>query len=187
MSFVKNLVIGLDIGTSSIKLVILNIRDNLIEFELSESIQDSLVNLPNKERNEQNVDIIFNILNHLIGKISGDRLERVKAIQLTGQMHGFLLWNTETGEHTNLVNWQDQRCTKEFLEKEIPIRSNVDLNSGYYTYFYYLFMFCLTIYNLNIGYGIATLFWYFFNGEKNNVYLSKYNACGTIQDYITYM
>ena len=127
----KNFVIGLDIGTSSIKLVVLNIKNNLVEFELSESLQDSSIKLPNKERFEQNVDIILNVLNNLMEKISDDKLVRVKAIQLTGQMHGFVLWNTETGEHTSLVNWQDQRCTKEFLENEIPIRSNVDLNSGY--------------------------------------------------------
>lgn len=166
MSPEKNLVIGFDIGTSSIKLILLNIENDTLESEFNESIHSSLINLPNKERHEQNVDIIVKIANSLMEKITDDKWQRVKGIQLTGQMHGILLWNTETNEHTNLVNWQDQRCSEEFLKNQIPIQSIVDLNSGY---------------------GIATLFWYLFNGEKENIFLKKYNAAGTIQDYITFM
>ena len=98
-------------------------------------------------------------------------------------MHGIVMWNSLTKEHSNLITWQgfvnfnsikfkffhiiisfkDGRCSKEFL-KNLPSKSISDLNSGY---------------------GCATLFCHALN--NNAEYLAKFNMAGTIHDYLTYL
>jgi hypothetical protein len=78
-------------------------------------------------------------------------------------MHGLVMWNSITKEHSNLINWQDGRCDQEFLSK-LPIKSKSDLNSGY---------------------GCASLYWLSLNGHKD--YLNKFDMSGTIHDYINYL
>jgi sugar (pentulose or hexulose) kinase len=102
----QDLVIGFDVGTSSLKLIVLNITNDKIELELSESTYDAIIQLPNKDLNEQNLDIILKITYNLFEKIPKIYWKRLKAIQLCGQMHGIILWNTNTKIHSNLVTWQ---------------------------------------------------------------------------------
>lgn len=102
----KDLILGFDIGTSSLKLIILNINNRKIEFELSKSTRDSLIIHENKNFSEQNVDVLLDLIKSLFEKIPASYLSRLKAVQLCGQMHGIVLWNKNTKIHSNLVTWQ---------------------------------------------------------------------------------
>ena len=86
---IKDLVVGFDIGTSSLKLVILDIisNSNNILLELNKSILNS--NITNKEKPnhcEQNVDVIIDSITDLFSQIPNVYFERIKAFQLCGQV-----------------------------------------------------------------------------------------------------
>ena len=103
---VKDLVIGLDIGTSSIKLGVFNLSKNSMELDLNQSTQSVRMMCKNILWNEQNVDEIVELVNSMFERIPDEVMRRVKGIQLCGQMHGVVLWNSSTGRHSTLVTWQ---------------------------------------------------------------------------------
>jgi sugar (pentulose or hexulose) kinase len=178
----KSYVIGLDIGTSSLKLVVFNLIDNKIQLELKKSTQEARIsnNDNSSLHNEQHVGVILELIQMLFVELPSEYYERLQGIQICGQMHGIVLWNTETKQHSNLITWQgkcaneypafemkpqralflDARCTPEFLSN-LPVKSLSELNAGY---------------------GCATLFWLRKFGD-----LTLYNSAGTIQDYVTFL
>lgn len=161
---VKNLILGLDIGTSSIKLVLFNEQTKQVEFELNRSTAKARIEQPNNPLlDEQDVDIIVDLLKGIFAEINDDYYKRLKAVRLCGQMHGIVLWNSLNHKHSSLVTWQDARCSKDFIES-LPVKSRNGLFSGY---------------------GCATLFWYALNGHKD--FIDKFDSSGTIHDYIAYL
>lgn len=104
----KDLLIGFDIGTSSLKLIILNENTNKIELELSKSTSRALVKCENSLFNEQDVDVLLGLVEELFGEIPNELYARVRAVQICGQMHGIVLWNKSQSTliHSNLVTWQ---------------------------------------------------------------------------------
>jgi len=82
----KNLGIGFDIGTSSLKLIIFNFDANKIELELNKSTQSSRISNDNLNFNEQNVDVILKLVEEIFSEIPKDYLPRIKAIQICGQV-----------------------------------------------------------------------------------------------------
>ncbi len=101
-------VIGLDIGTSSLKLVIFNLTDNKIQLELKKSTQEARI--PNGTdtylHNEQHVGVLIELIQTLFKEIPSELYQKFKGIQICGQMHGVVMWNTETKKHSNLITWQ---------------------------------------------------------------------------------
>ena len=83
----KDLIIGLDIGTSSIKLVVLDKRTRTIQLELVRSTQSARVCLQeNNQFDEQNVDILIEILYDIFKEIPKELYHQLKGIQLCGQV-----------------------------------------------------------------------------------------------------
>ena len=82
----KIFVIGLDIGTSSLKLIILNILTNELILELKKSTECSKVFLENKLYNEQNPNTIIELVENLIKDIPSNIFNRIKGWQLCGQV-----------------------------------------------------------------------------------------------------
>ncbi|XP_069800484.1 sedoheptulokinase isoform X2 [Dendropsophus ebraccatus] len=92
-------------------------------------------------------------------------------------MHGVLLWRTNQGCHwinsenrvfepkevSQLVTWEDGRCTADFLSSLPQPQSHLNVASGF---------------------GCATVFWYLKNRPE---FLQQYDAAGTIQDYVVSM
>lgn len=82
----KNLVMGLDMGTSSIKLLLLNIDTNQIELDLRKSTISAKLKTENELFNEQNVNTIVKLLTELLNEVPLGFVERIRAIQLCGQV-----------------------------------------------------------------------------------------------------
>lgn len=103
----KDLLIGFDIGTSSLKLIVLNVN-NKIELELTQSTDKARIESENSLFNEQNVNALNSLMEDLFNKIPNELYSRVKSVQCCGQMHGIVLWNTSDAKkiHSNLVTWQ---------------------------------------------------------------------------------
>ena len=83
-----NLVLGLDIGTSSLKLIVLNVRTLQTEFELNRPTLESRLSNENKDFNEQSVHVILRLVHEMFREIPGEVLNRVKAVQTCGQVIG---------------------------------------------------------------------------------------------------
>ena len=79
--------LGLDIGTSSIKLLVIDSETKQVVLQLSKSTQDSKVSYANnKEFNEQSVDVLLKLVADIFEEIPDRILSRVKGIQICGQV-----------------------------------------------------------------------------------------------------
>lgn len=144
------LILGIDLGTSRIKVALVTHGPNpKVETCLSRDIglctghsssNIKLSCLPMEHA--QDVEKIFHCLHLLLSTLSPLLMSRVTAIAVTGQMHGVVGWlgnglaflekssttkkkldvNVSAGGCGKLITWMDRRCTKEFLDS-LPIPS----------------------------------------------------------------
>ncbi|GFO25253.1 sedoheptulokinase-like [Plakobranchus ocellatus] len=167
--------LGIDLGTTSVKLVLLDKCGNV---EISESRQ-TLADVSSDAGEcgyEQDPSKIMATAEDLIHKVVASCKGNIKGVGITGQMHGVMLWKPEkhsakldsagtenTPHHSNLYTWQDQRCTPEFLAS-LPVQSDSQQT-------------------LSTGYGCATLFW-LAHYRSTLIKDQGFTACGTIMDYL---
>ena len=170
MAISANLVLGLDLGTTSVKVSVIDIQSRKVVAKQSKDTQAG-------EGAEQDVSKIISAVHNCIGRIPRDLLKNVTKIGVCGQMHGVLLWNRETAWNTtssdrfelgkgpisSLYTWQDSRCSLEFLSEIPKPDSHLRIASGY---------------------GCATLLWKLKNEPEE---LSLYSCAGTIQDFLVSM
>lgn len=173
--------LGIDIGTTSVKVCV--VRDGK-SLGTSKKVHESNMHKTDHPSahlfDEQNPYQIIQVLDDCIQQIQ-PLLKDVAEISVTGQMHGVVLWKRSQSvshvcqfasihsvyeklvvKNSNLVTWQDRRCSADFLRKLPP---------------------SLPFCNLSTGFGIATLAW--MNGEYRN--LDQYDMCGTIMDFVTWL
>ena len=117
-------VLGIDIGTKSVKVILSNAKDKTI---LNSSIKDTNSTIINQNQfyHEQNVDKIFETIREILNEMKGDGLNNVRHSGLTWQMHGVLFWNDDKDEsgynrHSNLITWMDQRCNADGFIESLP-------------------------------------------------------------------
>ena len=115
------LILGLDLGTTSVKCSIIDSQSCQI---LSQQNQDT-----HAGEGEQNVMEIINAVQKCLHLLPKEQLQRVQRIGVCGQMHGVVLWKAQTTERwtpelaglkeddvSPLFTWQDDKCTKDFLD-----------------------------------------------------------------------
>jgi len=169
-------VLGIDVGTTSVKVCLLN---TLTREVIVKHIKDTLSTLPSDEGVEgdkQDVTKIYSALHSCISRISKEHLRRVIHIAVCGQMHGVVYWRQADAWNRNskdqvevgggvssLYTWQDGRCSPEYLSTLPKPVSNLALNSGY---------------------GCATTFWHLHNNPE---FLKRYDRFGTVMDLIVSM
>ncbi|XP_012266582.2 sedoheptulokinase-like [Athalia rosae] len=173
----QELALGIDLGTTSVKVVVISTQSKQI---VSKQSKDTQANVPSDlgiEGNKQDVPKILSAVHSCVSRISRDLLRQVVHIGICGQMHGVTLWDHSAQEDDDdleekfkleipkekvspLYTWQDSRCDPEFLAALPKSKSHLPTHSGY---------------------GCATLFWFAKNKPEK---LSKYNRCGTVQDLV---
>ncbi|XP_011506363.1 PREDICTED: sedoheptulokinase-like [Ceratosolen solmsi marchali] len=172
----SQLVLGIDVGTTSVKVVIVQKQTQAI---LANQSKDTQANVPSDlgiEGNKQDVPKILSALHNCLSRLPKDLLRQVGSIGICGQMHGVTLWKLpnecsykENGEFkldidkdkvSNLYTWQDGRCDTDFLKSLPKSKSHLAVHTGY---------------------GCATLFWFAKNKPEK---LKKYDKCGTMQDLV---
>ncbi|KAF6199103.1 hypothetical protein GE061_007128 [Apolygus lucorum] len=174
------LVLGIDIGTTSIKVGLLCVASNKI---VAFQTKDTQANVPSElghEGHKQNAPKIMSALHVCVSRLPSHLTKRVTSIGICGQMHGVMFWEydddapwVKTDDSTrydvtpnsvsSLYTWQDSRCDPEFLDSLPRPSSGAMLASGY---------------------GTATIFWFHRNRTEK---LEKYNCAGTIQDFAVAM
>ncbi|XP_001952623.3 sedoheptulokinase isoform X1 [Acyrthosiphon pisum] len=168
----KKLILGIDIGTSSVKVSLLDSCTSKSIYAKSVPTM-AKINPSHQKGDEQDVVNILKAMKQCL-KSPGKIMEKVKAIGICGQMHGIVFWDekfvlnfwdsefiskTDTFV-SNLYTWQDARTDFQFLAKLPKPHSHLKAYSGY---------------------GCNTIFWL---KENQPEILSNFNQCGTIQDLI---
>ncbi|CAL8363698.1 unnamed protein product [Lota lota] len=168
-------VLGIDIGTTSIKVVLLEERSKTIAARYSLPTAADLVVSSGLQTHEQETGTIISTLNNCVALLPREKLLNVSRIGVSGQMHGVLFWKSKTGcdwqnrdffvvkDTTQLVTWQDGRCSSHFLSSLPTPNSHLTVATGF---------------------GCATIFWYLRNRPE---FLSDFSVAGTIQDYVVSM
>ncbi len=104
----KNLFLGIDLGTTGTKVVLMNHKGELIR---SESAEYQILN-PKQQFAEQNPDDWWNAVKTLTNKIFTDRPElkaKTAAVGIAGQMHTHVYLDKDNQVLRNAITWMDQR------------------------------------------------------------------------------
>lgn len=172
-----SLIAGIDIGSSSVKISLLDIDRRLIvtanRVKYHFRANPLLDNYPHYC--QQNVSDIIQALQKCLLGLEVELRSEIKLISICGQMHGCVLWNSNSFfdyiDHnqefqimpsvSDLYNWQDNRCTNQFLATLPQPDSFADRVSS--------------------GFGCATIFWLKANSSQS---LEQYDSGGTIMDFL---
>ena len=191
--------LGIDIGTTSIKICIVdNASSRILISKRANHSTFSEVKLNEDIYSEQSGLHILKKVDECMEDVAktireGDAILRttccnVTSVVITGQMHGVVLWSrmdqsstttttpkTQTTSfeqkwikdmekciklESNLITWEDKRCSCEFIRSLPPSKTQV-----------------------HTGYGCATLFW--LNKYRNTV-IKFANCAGSIMDLLVF-
>lgn len=148
--------LGIDIGTTSVSAVILD-QQKRCRAVASQAHRSDIATAA--DRSEQNPDKLFKTADRMIGALAPELRSRIKAIGVTGQMHGLLLLDRRGLPLTPLITWQDRRCLRDHFIHSLQHKTGYPLDSGY---------------------GLATLAWF----RVNQRLPRKTFSAATIADYL---
>ncbi|XP_044226634.1 sedoheptulokinase isoform X2 [Thunnus albacares] len=163
-------ILGLDVGTTSIKAVLLDSESRSVAASHSIPTTSDISDSSGIKAKEQDTVRIIDTLNRCVGLLPRDKLQHVRSIGLSGQMHGVLFWKAKSGcdwsngdfftarDASQLITWQDGRCSSSFLSSLPQPDSHLSVATGF---------------------GCATILW--------PKFLEDFTAAGTIQDYVVSM
>lgn len=168
----EDLVLGIDIGTSTVKACIVERNNERTVCEFT-SASNASVQSDASNGDEQSVEKILTCIDNCVDQMADELLARVSRVAVCGQMHGCVLWKSNclhqqaspghVSEHvSNLITWQDGRCTEELL-RALP-------KTAQHT-------------KISTGYGCATLAWL---QRHRPSYLDQFDKAGTIMDLFVY-
>ena len=170
------LLLGIDIGTTTVKTVLVDPIEFKVIEEKSNPIGDYIVS-PIPHSRELSAVSTLSSVERCVSEHSREALRQVRGIGVCGQMHGCVLWKDaepfllrdvgalsvpDDGSCSPLVTWQDKRCTESFLASLPRAGASVPVSAGY---------------------GCATLAWLQLHSPDE---LRKYNKAGTIMDLLVW-
>lgn len=165
-------ILGIDLGTTSIKAVLLDSGSRAVVASHSLQTASDIVDSSGIKAKEQDAGRIIHALNECIRQLPADKLKNVTRIGLSGQMHGVLFWKDHSGadwsrgdfftsrDTSQLITWQDGRCDSDFISTLPKPDSHLALATGF---------------------GCVTIFWLL---KHRPEFLESFTAAGTIQDYV---
>ncbi|XP_066515032.1 sedoheptulokinase isoform X1 [Hoplias malabaricus] len=171
-------VLGMDLGTTSIKVVLLDIHSKTVTNSSTFPTNSDTSNKETENAKEQDLTNIIASLDQCLAALPKEKLNKVICIGVSGQMHGVMFWKSKTGcewsgsdvGHTfrpkdvsQLITWQDGRCSSNFLLSLPKPQSHLSVATGF---------------------GCASIFWY---TKHRPEFLSEFNVAGTVQDYVVSM
>ncbi|HEV7138737.1 MAG TPA: FGGY family carbohydrate kinase, partial [Steroidobacteraceae bacterium] len=106
--------LGIDIGTSSVKAVLLT-EQGVISASASASLE---VSRPAPGFSEQDPQAWWQATIRAVKALSGEARAKVRAVGLSGQMHGATLLDAEDRPLRPAILWNDGRSAEECLELE---------------------------------------------------------------------
>ena len=137
-----NPIVSIDIGTTSIVALALDVDSDQVLVVRSDANAATLNGLP-AGHHEQDAAMILEIVKSLLSHTVADLRQgcsgqpSIRAIAVTGQMHGLLLVDTNNQPRSQLITWRDQRAAglNEVLElsrdRDTVGRCGCRLHPGY--------------------------------------------------------
>uniref|UniRef100_A0A1A7WZC1 Sedoheptulokinase n=1 Tax=Iconisemion striatum TaxID=60296 RepID=A0A1A7WZC1_9TELE len=168
-------ILGVDVGTTSVKAVLLAADSRTLAASQTVPTAADISDNSGIKVKEQDAGRIIAALNRCVGQLPRDKLQHVSRIGLSGQMHGVLFWKAKSGcdwsngdfftagDTSQLITWQDGRCSRDFLSSLPKPDSHLSVATGF---------------------GCATIFWYM---KHRPEFLEEFTVAGTIQDYVVSM
>ncbi|XP_016380877.1 sedoheptulokinase-like [Sinocyclocheilus rhinocerous] len=123
-------VLGMDLGTTSVKVVLLDAQSKTVTDSSSFPTNSDISSTSDTHAKEQDPALIIAALDQCMDALPKDKLKKVKCIGVCGQMHGIVLWKSKSGcewlsedeiirlipkDVSQLITWQDGRCRADFL------------------------------------------------------------------------
>ena len=107
------MIVGIDIGTTNCKFLPEGHEKQSFPISYSKNVQSE---------SHKEIDPI-SIVDNLIKCFAKLKSEKVTGVVVTGQMHGVLCWDENFNPTTNLITWEDTRCSQvSLLSKGIQNR-----------------------------------------------------------------
>ena len=101
--------IGIDIGTTSVCGIVMNIENGRIEKSITENSEAFLEGCAPWEK-IQSVDRIMSVAMQILDELTGENIAKnIAVIGVTGQMHGIVYTDREGKAVSPLYTWQDER------------------------------------------------------------------------------
>ena len=173
--------LGIDLGTSTVKAILLERMTGRICVESFKRLgRKTLVVEGVPGSCERTVDEILEALESCMRELEqSDLLCNVHAIGICGQMHGCVLWNDDfrfnwnappssnkepvsTSLCSDLITWQDGRCSSDFLSSLPKTQQPQPISTGY---------------------GCATLSWL---KKYSPEFVQRFTRAGTIMDLVVW-
>ena len=151
--------LGIDIGTTSISIVLLNQNKEMCE---SITLKNDFHIITNNNSRIQNAEKIVNSCLEIVKCL--DKKYNIDSIGISNQMHGILYIDNEGKAVSPLYTWQDERGN-ELYKEEVSYSSKLSEISGY---------------NVSTGYGSTS----FFYDSVNDLVPEKAVSIATIGDYL---
>ena len=174
-------ILGIDVGTTTVKLVAMRACDEEVVGSWSCETKASVVSDAGSLASEQDAGKIMSAVDSCMCKISASLAARITKIGVSGQMHGVVMWTRQPQSQdvgnkmssslsedlscrftklSNLYTWQDGRCSPQFLSSIPTPESHLRIATGF---------------------GCCTLFW--LNRHEPGS-LERYRCAGTVQDLL---
>ncbi|KAL8573321.1 hypothetical protein ACOMHN_032783 [Nucella lapillus] len=173
--FLPPYTLGIDLGTTSIKVAIQDARGTVVENVMVPTLA-SVPSSVGEDGEEQCPLTIWEALHAGLRQLTVDHQVKVQSIGISGQMHGLVLWqgnkswqrkddqmrHIELKNLSRLYTWQDRRCSQQFLSTLPKPDSRLRVASGY---------------------GCVTYLWLLHNDAQNLVE-RQFTCAGTIMDFV---
>ncbi len=163
-----SLYMGIDIGTSSVKTLIINEKGE----KLAENQQSYDINKPYISYAEQDINVLWKATKETIKAVISilkSSKNEIASISFSGQMHGLVMVDQYGNSIRDTIIWSDQRSQQEIDE----IYNIVDINK-YRN---------LTLNSLSTGFLLSSLMWVKKNEPMN---FNKIDKIMLPKDYIRY-
>nr|XP_014354449.1 PREDICTED: sedoheptulokinase [Latimeria chalumnae] len=112
-------VLGIDLGTTSVKAVLLDSKSGNVTCSQRRETQADTESEVKPQGKEQDVSRIVRALNECIAALPSDGLQRVVSIGVSGQMHGVMFW--KTGQGNGCKHFTPHKASKVLTEAAFPV------------------------------------------------------------------
>jgi sedoheptulokinase len=150
------MILGIDVGTSKIAAAVVDNGSVLgVESQAHSAVLETQEGWA-----EQSPRLIYECVVSVVQRLARNLREAIRAVGITGQMHGVLIVDESGEPQSSLITWQDQRCLQD--PSFLP---DVESKTGY---------------RLNTGFGCATLAWL----QAHHGFFPPKAVASTIYDWV---
>ena len=141
------MVLGIDIGTTTISAVMIDSKTGKIEKSITRENNSKRTTENTSFERLQDPEHMFRIVSEILSEVK-ECVTDLEGIGLTGQMHGIVYLDSEGQAVSPLMNWQDERGNQIYRDHKSYAKVLSDL----------------TGYKMASGYGLTTHYYNMQNG-----------------------